>query len=64
MATDGLAIAQVTPFAWEASNDVNDYVAGVSNQLVRAGHRVLVIAPSESSTLVRSSRRMIRARGE
>jgi predicted metal-dependent phosphoesterase TrpH/glycosyltransferase involved in cell wall biosynthesis len=64
VAADGLAIAQVTPFAWEASNDVNDYVAGVSNELARAGHRVLVIAPSESTALVRSSRRTIRARAE
>jgi glycosyltransferase involved in cell wall biosynthesis len=64
VAADGLAIAQVTPFAWEASNEVNSYVAGVSNELVRAGHRVLVIAPSESSALVRSSRRLIRARAK
>ncbi len=64
MAADALAIAQVTPFAWEASNEVNQYVAGVSNELARAGHRVLVIAPSESSALVRSSRRAIRARAE
>ncbi len=64
MAADSLAIAQVTPFAWEASNEVNKYVAGVSDELARAGHRVLVIAPSESSALVRSSRRAIRARAE
>ena len=64
MAADGLAIAQVTPFAWEASNEVNTYVAGVSNELARAGHRVLVIAPSESKALVRSSRRAIRSRAE
>jgi glycosyltransferase involved in cell wall biosynthesis len=64
VAADGLAIAQVTPFAWEASNEVNKYVAGVSNELARAGHRVLVIAPSESNALVRSSRRAIRARPE
>jgi glycosyltransferase involved in cell wall biosynthesis len=64
VAADGLAIAQVTPFAWEASNEVNKYVAGISNELARAGHRVLVIAPSESDALVRSSRRAIRARAE
>ncbi len=60
VAADGLAIAQVTPFAWEASNEVNDYVWRVSAELVRAGHRVLVIAPSESSALVRDTRRAIR----
>jgi len=64
VAADSLAIAQVTPFAWEASNEVNKYVAGVSNELARGGHRVLVVAPSESSSLVRSSRRAIRARAE
>jgi len=57
---DRLAIAQVTPFAWEAPNEVNDYVAEVSAELTRRGHRVLIIAPSQSSTLVRSSRRAIR----
>jgi glycosyltransferase involved in cell wall biosynthesis len=56
-----LAIAQVTPFAWEASNEINDYVAGVSAELARAGHRVLVIAPSQSKALVRDSRRAIRS---
>jgi glycosyltransferase involved in cell wall biosynthesis len=60
----GLAIAQVTPFAWEASNEVNRYVARVSDELARLGHRILIIAPSESSTLVRDSRRAIRARPE
>jgi glycosyltransferase involved in cell wall biosynthesis len=56
-----LAIAQVTPFAWEARNEVNDYVAGVSAELAAGGHRVLVIAPSESKALVRDSRRAIRS---
>jgi glycosyltransferase involved in cell wall biosynthesis len=60
----GLAIAQVTPFAWEATNEVNEYVARVSDELARRGHRVLIIAPSESSSLVRDSRRAIRARPE
>ncbi len=61
MPRDGLAIAQVTPFAWEASNEVNDYVAHVAAELSGAGHRVLVIAPSDSSALVRDSRRAIRS---
>ncbi|MBV9197272.1 MAG: glycosyltransferase [Solirubrobacterales bacterium] len=55
-----LAIAQVTPFAWEAPGDVNEYVARVSDELAGRGHRVLIIAPSESSGLVRDSRRLIR----
>src|SRR5579875_3200728 len=60
----GLAIAQVTPFAWEASNEVNHHVERVSSELARRGHRVLVIAPSESATLVREGRRAIREQGE
>ncbi len=60
MPSERLAIAQVTPFAWEASHEVNDYVARVSHELSRRGHRVLIIAPSESGALVRDSRRAIR----
>ena len=60
MTSERLAIAQVTPFAWEASHEVNDYVARVSHELSRRGHRVLIIAPSESAALVRDSRRAIR----
>jgi hypothetical protein len=62
--TEHLAIAQVTPFAWEARNEVNDYVAGVSAELARAGHQVLVIAPSQSGALVRDSRRALRSSPE
>jgi hypothetical protein len=59
-----LAIAQVTPFAWEATNEVNEYVRRVAAELARRGHRVVVIAPSSSSDLVRDSRRAIRAARE
>jgi glycosyltransferase involved in cell wall biosynthesis len=58
----GLAIAQVTPFAWEVDNEVNRYVARVSAQLAERGHRVLIVAPSQSDSLVRDSRRAIRNR--
>jgi len=59
-----LAIAQVTPFAWEARNEVNHYVARVSEELARRGHQVLIVAPSESGALVKDSRRAIRGRPE
>ena len=59
-----LAIAQVTPFAWETANEVNDYVARISDELARRGHAVVVIAPAESGALVRDSRRAIRAARE
>ncbi|MBV9334616.1 MAG: CehA/McbA family metallohydrolase [Solirubrobacterales bacterium] len=60
MPSERLAIAQVTPFAWEVAHEVNDYVAQVSGELARRGHRVLIIAPSQSGALVRDSRRAIR----
>jgi glycosyltransferase involved in cell wall biosynthesis len=59
-----LAIAQVTPFAWEAANEVNHYVARVSDELARRGHRVLIVAPSQSSELVRDTRRALRSAPE
>jgi hypothetical protein len=59
-----LAIAQVTPFAWEVANEVNEYVARVSGELASRGHRVLIVAPSEDAALVRDSRRVLRSRPE
>jgi glycosyltransferase involved in cell wall biosynthesis len=59
-----LAIAQVTPFAWEATNEVNEYVARVSAELAARGHRILIVAPSQSSSLVRDSRKAIRSRAD
>ena len=38
--SEGLAIAQVTPFAWEVDNEVNQYVARVSAQLADRGQRL------------------------
>jgi predicted metal-dependent phosphoesterase TrpH/glycosyltransferase involved in cell wall biosynthesis len=61
---DPLAIAQVTPFAWEVPHEVNEGVASVSAELAARGHSVLIIAPSESRTLVRDTRRAIRDRPE
>jgi glycosyltransferase involved in cell wall biosynthesis len=59
-----LAIAQVTPFAWEVANEVRDYVRRISEELTRRGHRVLIIAPSTSIELVRDSRRAVRTQPE
>jgi glycosyltransferase involved in cell wall biosynthesis len=61
---DSLAIAQVTPFAWEAGHEVNHFVASVSRELAERGHRVLIVAPSQSPALVRDTRRAIRDSGE
>ena len=59
-----LAIAQVTPYAWETRNAVNRAVAHCADELAARGHRVLVIAPSQSSALVRETRRAIHAARE
>ena len=59
MSTVPLAIAHVSPFALEANNDVGTQVRRVSEELARRGHRVLIIAPSQSTALVRDSRRAL-----
>jgi hypothetical protein len=56
------SIAHVTPYPWEAQeNEVNAHVMRVCTELSRRGHRVLVLAPSQSQERVRSSRRALRA---
>ena len=63
MPRDGYSIAQVTPYAWEQDHEVNVFVERVSDELCARGHRVVVIAPSESRDLVRSSREVMRRVG-
>jgi hypothetical protein len=58
---DPLAIAQVSPYAWEDRHEVNTYVARLSEELARRGHRVVVVAPSRDDAAVRASRKAIRA---
>ncbi len=62
MATDDerFAIAQVTPFPWEQHHEVNRYVERLSDELCARGHRVVVVAPSESRELIRESRARIK----
>jgi glycosyltransferase involved in cell wall biosynthesis len=57
---DHLAIAQVTPYAWEAPSEVNRYIARASEELSARGHRVLIMAPSRSAALVAETRRSLR----
>jgi len=59
-----LSIAQVTPFAWESGHPVNAQVAGLARELAGRGHRLTIIAPSSSRTLVRDSRRLARGARE
>ena len=56
-----LAIAQVSPFAWETKTEIGDYVRLLSQELHRRGHRVLIVAPSNSAELVHESRKLLRA---
>jgi len=55
------SIAQVTPHAWEQHHEVNRFVERLSDELCARGHRVVVVAPSESRELIRESRERIRA---
>jgi glycosyltransferase involved in cell wall biosynthesis len=59
-----LALAQVTPYAWEAHNEVNRFVRRTSEQLAARGNRVLIVAPSSSEDAVRETRRAVRAARE
>src|SRR4051812_27628545 len=55
-----LTIAQVTPYTWGADNDVNRQIERTSHELARRGHRVAIVAPSDSQTAVRETRRRLR----
>src|ERR671934_1104581 len=54
------SIAQVTPYAWEQHHEVNAYVERVSDELCNRGHRVVVIAPSDSRELIREGRQVVK----
>ena len=60
MPPERFSIAQVTPYAWEEHHEVNRFVERLSDELCARGHRVVVIAPSESRQLVRESRSIIK----
>jgi glycosyltransferase involved in cell wall biosynthesis len=55
------SIAQVCPYPWEDEHEVNAFVDALSGELAGAGHRVVVLAPTHSTALVRDSRRLIRS---
>ncbi len=55
------SIAQVSPYPWEDEHEVNAFVDALSGELATLGHRVVVLAPTSSTALVRDSRRLIRS---
>ncbi len=54
------AIAQVSPHPWEARTELGLYVERVSAELAARGHRVLIVAPSQSPRGAAASRRDLR----
>jgi len=54
------AIAQVSPHPWEARTELGVYVERVAAELAARGHRVIVVAPSQSARRAGSSRRELR----
>jgi glycosyltransferase involved in cell wall biosynthesis len=55
------SIAQVTPWPWEQRHEVNRFVERLSDELCARGHRVVVIAPSDSRELIRDGRATVQA---
>jgi glycosyltransferase involved in cell wall biosynthesis len=58
-----LSIAQVSPHPWGSRHEINEFVRRTSEELAGRGHRVLIVAPSESRTAIRETRRLIREAG-
>jgi glycosyltransferase involved in cell wall biosynthesis len=57
---ESLSIAQVSPHPWGKRHEINEFVARTSAELAERGHRVLIVAPSDSRQAIRESRRLIR----
>ena len=63
MSGQSLSIAQVSPHPWGARHEINEFIRRTSEELAQRGHRVLIVAPSDSRTAIRESRRLIREAG-
>ena len=61
MPPERFSIAQVTPYPWDQPHEVNTFVRRLSDELADRGHRVTIVAPSDSRTLVRESRAVVKA---
>ncbi len=60
MPREPLSIAQVTPYPWEQQHEVNHFVERLAGELRDRGHRVVVVAPSDSRELVRDGRARVK----
>jgi predicted metal-dependent phosphoesterase TrpH/glycosyltransferase involved in cell wall biosynthesis len=58
------AIAQVSPHPWEARTELGRYVEALAGGLAARGHRVVIVAPSESAHSAAASRRALREHPE
>ena len=59
-----LSIVHVTPHPWESGHAVNDDIGQLATTFAARGHRVAIVAPSDSRTALRESRRLIEATRE
>ena len=59
-----LSIVHVTPHPWDSGHEVNDDIGNLAKALAGRGHRVAVVAPSDSRVALRESRRLIDATKE
>jgi predicted metal-dependent phosphoesterase TrpH/glycosyltransferase involved in cell wall biosynthesis len=58
------SIAQVSPYPWEQHHEVNRYVERLADELCRRGHRVVVVAPSDSRELIKEGRKLVKRASE
>jgi predicted metal-dependent phosphoesterase TrpH/glycosyltransferase involved in cell wall biosynthesis len=56
-----LSIVQVTPYPWEQRHEVNGFVERLARELRARDHRVVVVTPSGSRSLVREGRARVKA---
>ena len=49
---DPIALAQVTPYAWDAGHELNQRGRAPRPELAERGHRVVIVAPGSSQELV------------
>ncbi len=56
MSSERFSIAHVSPHPWERPHEVNEWVRRTARELAARGHRLVVVAPSDSRELIHASR--------